>query len=241
MIPTVKKSIFCTLALLTFATFALSLALLTPWTARANTVAIDDQAHVLDVSSVQAEAAKLSAGVFIYTTTTFTGDQDALNQDARNRLPNQQTIDIGIDTVNRNVSVQAGTGVKISTDQAQNAVDAFINQFKTGGYSGATIAALDSLQTSLTGGSSEMTPAGKVVLGIVLTLFVLLIVLVVRAFRRRLKNPPDKYTRQRRSAYRGSSSSHSSSDVWIGSSSSWDSGSSSGGGGDFGGGAGGHF
>ncbi|HLZ58505.1 MAG TPA: hypothetical protein VKR06_16325 [Ktedonosporobacter sp.] len=240
MIPTVKKSIFCTLALLTFATFALSLALLTPWTARANTVAIDDQAHVLDVSSVQAEAAKLSAGVFIYTTTTFTGDQDALNQDARNRLPNQQTIDIGIDTVNRNVSVQAGTGVKISTDQAQNAVDAFINQFKTGGYSGATIAALDSLQTSLTG-SSEITPAGKVVLGIVLTLFVLLIVLVVRAFRRRLKNPPDKYTRQRRSAYRGSSSSHSSSDVWIGSSSSWDSGSSSGGGGDFGGGAGGHF
>src|SRR5579859_6234490 len=151
MIPTVKKSIFCTLALLTFATFALSLALLTPWTARANTVAIDDQAHVLDVSSVQAEAAKLSAAVFIYTTKTFTGDQDALNQDARSRLPNQQTIDIGVDTVNRNVSVQAGSGVKISNDQAQNAADAFISQFQARGYSGATIAALDSLQAALTG------------------------------------------------------------------------------------------
>src|SRR5579859_1951268 len=250
MTPGVHRGIHLIVSLLVAMILALTPVLLTSWGALANTATIDDQAHVLDVNQVQAEAAKLSAAVFIYTTKTFTGDQDALNQDARSRLPNQQTIDIGVDTVNRNVSVQAGSGVKISNDQAQNAADAFISQFQARGYSGATIAALDSLQAALTGSAptnqGEMTPAGKVVAGILLIFSLLLIVLGVRSYPRYRKNL----------ARRGSLSSGSSSnDMLVSSwwsqshhsgshSSSWHSGGSSGdfgGGGDSGGGGGGHF
>jgi len=139
--------------------------------------------------------------------------------------------------VNRNVSVQAGTGIKISNNQAQDAIDAFTSQFQAGGYTGATITAIDSLHASLTGtpGQSEMTPAGKVVGGILLVGLIILILLVVRSWVRAAKNlQRSTNTSSSHSTYTRSSSSSSSY-------SSYDSGSSSSSGGDSGGGAGGHF
>src|SRR5689334_10273571 len=103
----------------------LVLVLLIPLNAMASAVSIIDQAHVLNVNQVRAEGAKLPNALFILTTATFTGDLDALNRDARQKLPNQQAIVIEVDTEHRNLSVQAGTSVNLSDEQASYAVRDF--------------------------------------------------------------------------------------------------------------------
>ena len=127
----------------------------------ADSVTIDDRAKVLDASQVQAEAAKLPYAMLIYTTRTFQGDQDALNQATRDRLPNQDAVDIGIDVTRRHLSIQSGTNVPLSDSQASDAVDAFRSNFNNGDYTGATIAAIDSLLNAFgvggTAGSSSGT------------------------------------------------------------------------------------
>lgn len=87
--------------------------------------------------------------MLIYTTKTFSGDQDALNQATRKRLPDQNSIAIGIDTAQRHLSIQSGTEVPLSDSQASDAVDAFRASFSNEGYTGATIAAIDSLSNTL--------------------------------------------------------------------------------------------
>src|SRR3989454_10578450 len=94
-----RRSIFACLALVT----VFSLFLLTTVNVHANTVTISDQAGVLNAGMVQAEAAKLPVPILIFTSKTFTGDQNALNQSAREALPDQNAIAIGIDTVHRNL------------------------------------------------------------------------------------------------------------------------------------------
>ena len=164
---------------------AFSLFLLTALNAQANTVTIDDQSRVLDVGKVRAEAAKLANSMLIYTTKTFNGDQNALNQRTREQLPNQDSIAIGIDTVQRHLSIESGTNVKLSDSQASDAVSAFRNNYNGGDYTGATIAAIDSLQSALTGGGSSSNPVG-VVIGILIALgAIILAVFAVIRFRRR--------------------------------------------------------
>ena len=146
----IRRSIVACLALVTLC----ALLLLTTGNVLASTVNINDQAGVLDAGSVQAEAAKLSVPILIYTTETFTGDQSALDQSTREQLPDQDSIAIGIDTVHRNLSIEAGTNVQLSDSQASDAVSAFVSNYHTGGtYTSATIAALDSVQNALSGGS----------------------------------------------------------------------------------------
>jgi hypothetical protein len=227
---------------------ALSFVLLSPLETLANTVTIIDQSHVLNAGQVQAEAAELPVALLIYTTNTFQGDIDALNQDARHHLPNQQTIVIDIDTVNRNLSIQSGTSVKLSDSQASDAVAAFTNRFSTGGYTGATMAAIDSLRGSLAGESTTITPLGRSVGAILLIALVIAIILMVRSSRKasRMKGTPYDPTvdvtyvphHHRARAYHSDSSYDGGSTY-----SSHDSGGGVGGssGGDFGGGAGGHF
>ena len=150
----VPRSILACLALVTVC----ALFLLTTVTVQADTVTINDQAGVLDTGRVQAEAAQLPVPVLIYTTDTFTGDQDALDQSTRAQLPDQNTIAIGIDTVNKHVSIEAGTSVQVSDSQASDAVSAFQSNYNGGDYTGATRAALDSLLYSLNnalGGSNS--------------------------------------------------------------------------------------
>jgi hypothetical protein len=145
----IRHSIFACLALVTVC----SLFLLTTLPVEADTVTINDQAGVLDAGRVQAEAAKLPVPMLIYTTDSFTGDQDALNTYTREQLPNQDAIAIGIDTGHRNLSIEAGTNVQLSDSQASDAVSAFRSNYDNGGdYTSATIAALDSVQNALSGG-----------------------------------------------------------------------------------------
>jgi hypothetical protein len=149
----IRRSIFACLALVTVC----ALFLLTTVNVQASTVTINDQAGVLDSGRVQADAAQLPDPMLIYTTETFTGDQDALNQSTREQLPNQDSIAIGIDTVHRHLSIEAGTNVQLSDSQASDAVSAFRSNYDNGGdYTSATLAAIDSMQNALSEGGIDL-------------------------------------------------------------------------------------
>ena len=174
----IRRSILSCLALVTM----FSLFLLTTLNVQANTVTIKDQAGVLNPGRVQAEAAKLPVPILIYTTKTFNGDQDALYQYTREQLPNQNSIAIGIDTVHRHLSIESGTNVQLSDSQASDALNAFQNNYNGGDYTGATLAAIDSLQNSLSGGRSSgggITPLGVVVAILLCLMLVVFIVIVI--------------------------------------------------------------
>ena len=78
----IRRSIVVCLALVTVC----ALFLLTTVNVLASTVTINDQAGVLDAGRVQADAAQLPDPMQIFTTETFTGDQDALNTYTRAML-----------------------------------------------------------------------------------------------------------------------------------------------------------
>jgi len=168
-----------------------ALFLLTTVRAQASTVTINDQAGVLNAVEVQADAAQLPVPVLIYTTQTFTGDQDALNQFTREQLPDQNSIAIGIDTVHRNISIEAGTSVQLSDSQTSDAVSAFVSNYHGGDYTGATIAAIDSLKGAL--GSGGMSPLGVAVL-ILLGLVIVGLFVIARRQRRRDGSDGTPYT-----------------------------------------------
>jgi hypothetical protein len=163
---------------------AFSLCLFTTLSVQANTVTINDLSGVLDAGKVRTEAAKLSKPLLIFTTKTFSGDQNALDQSTRAQLPTQDAIAIGIDTQQRHLSIEGGTRVQLSDSQAGDALSAFKNNFHGGDYTGATIAAIDSLQAALSGGGSSITPLG-IVIAIVLAggVIILLMIVILRGRR----------------------------------------------------------
>ncbi len=142
---------------------AFSFLLVTSLSAEANAVTITDQARVLDGGRVQAEASKLANPIVIFTTRTFGGDQHALNQAAREQLPTQDAVAIEIDTTHRHLSIESGIKVKLSNDQASDAVSAFKDSFHDGDYTGATIAAIDAVRDALNGGGSSLSTVGAIV------------------------------------------------------------------------------
>ena len=218
----------------------------------ANTVTINDQSGVLDSNKVRSDAAQLPVSVLIYTTRTFTGDQTALDNDARSHLSGTNMVDIAIDTVQRHLSIQSGSQVKLSDGQASNAVDAFKNNFNNGDYTGATIAAVDSIHDALTGGTSSggMTPIGTIVASILGVAFLLIVVLaIVVAIRNRRRGGPPRNGGRRwgNQEWNNGNRGYYPYPVYTngannpGSSGSYGGAGSSFGGGGFGGGAGGSF
>lgn len=177
-------AIFIPLAII----MALALVLLTNMNASANTVTINDQAGVLDQGKVQSEAAKLSVPVLIYTTKTFSGDSDTFQQQTHSMLPDQHFLAIGVDTVHRFFAVEGGSNVRLSDDQANNALQAFKSNYNGGDYTGAMIAAIDSVRDSLSGGSgSGIIPIGiitAIILGVGILVVIILVVVVTRRRRR---------------------------------------------------------
>ena len=170
----------------------LSLIILTTLNAQANTVTINDASHVLDAGKVRSEAAQFPDPLLVYTTNTFTGNQESFNQQTRQYINNAQEVVIGIDTAQHHLSVESGTSAKLSDSQASDAVTAFKDSFNGGDYTGATISAIDSVQSSLGGGSpNRITPAGIVVavlLGI--GAVILVVILFIRRRTTRGGGPP---------------------------------------------------
>lgn len=174
----IRRSIVACLALVTVC----ALLLLNTVNVQASTITINDQAGVLDAGRVQAEAEQLP--ILIFTTKTFTGEKDAFNQYTREQLPNQDSIAIGIDTVHVTISIVAGTNVQLSNSQANDAYSAAVSNYESGGgYTGATLAAIDSLKGAL-GGGGGMTPLGMAVL-ILLGLVVVGLIVIAKRWRRR--------------------------------------------------------
>src|SRR6266487_6468082 len=134
----------------TLAAFCLLLAT-TPG-ALADTVKISDKAGVLNTSQVQSEAANLPYPVNIYTMNNFTGSESAFNQEAvrtLNDLHNPRLIVIAIDTQHKFLAIVGGKSVSTSNSVYNDAVNAFKSNYHGGDYTGATIASLRSLQSSL--------------------------------------------------------------------------------------------
>jgi hypothetical protein len=115
---------------------------------------------------------------YLYTTKTFNGDQDALNRSTREQLPNQNAIAIGIDTIHRNLSIEAGTNVRLSDSQASDALSAFQNNYHGGDYTGATIAALDSILGTYNSQNTSNLP-GDTITVVTLGIFLGIIGIVV--------------------------------------------------------------
>lgn len=122
----------------------------------ANTVNISDQANVLNTSQVQSVASQLNYPVNIYTTSTFTGSQQAFNAQVDAKIAQKTLIIIAIDTVHHYLRVAGGTTIPLKQYQYDNAFSAFKSNFSSGaGYTNSTIAALQSLQSSLSSTSSN--------------------------------------------------------------------------------------
>ena len=132
------------------ATFAtICLLLITTLGALADTVHISDKAGVLNTSQVQSEAAKLPYPVNIYTMNNFTVSESAFNQEAVRTLHdanNPRLIIIAIDTGNKFLAIVGGKDVSTSNSVYNDAINAFKSNYNGGDYTGATIAALRSLQ-----------------------------------------------------------------------------------------------
>jgi hypothetical protein len=131
---------------------AFCLLLVTTMGALADTVNIFDKAGVLNTSKVQSEAENLPYPVNIYTMNNFTGTETAFNQEAvrtLNDAHNPRLIIIAIDTRNKFLAIVGGKSVSTSNSVYNDAVNAFKSNYNGGDYTGATIAALHSLQSSL--------------------------------------------------------------------------------------------
>ncbi|HZU70977.1 MAG TPA: hypothetical protein VFA09_27115 [Ktedonobacteraceae bacterium] len=125
----------------------------------ADTVTINDQAGVLDQNKVRSQAQQLPYPVSIYTVNNFTGTSSDFDQRTKSHITNSRLIVIAIDTVHHHLTIVGGSSVPLSNSQYNEAVNAFRSNYSSGGYTGATIAALNSLQSAL--GSSNASSSGS--------------------------------------------------------------------------------
>lgn len=128
----------------------LCLLLLTTVGVFAGNVNIHDDARVLNASSVQSAASQLPYAMDIYTVNNFQGTKaDFAQRTASHIGGNANLIVMAIDTVNHYVYIKAGNNVPLSSSEATTAISAFSSNYNSGGYTGATVAAIQSLQNSL--------------------------------------------------------------------------------------------
>ncbi|TMC15383.1 MAG: hypothetical protein E6J34_22310 [Chloroflexi bacterium] len=144
------------------ALLALCLLLVTTIGAIANTVNVSDQAGVLNVSQVRNAASSLAYPIDIYTANNFNGSTSAFDQKARDKLSSPNLIVIAIDTLHKHLTVVSGKSVPLSSSQTNDAVRAFTGSFKGGDYTGATIAAVQSLNNALASSNNGNRPAPTV-------------------------------------------------------------------------------
>lgn len=131
----------------------ISLLFVTTTTVLAATVNINDQARVLDQNKVRNAAQSLPYPVNIYTVNNFTGTSSDFDQQARSHISSPNSIVIAIDTVHHHLTIVGGSKVPLSDSQYNEAINAFRSNYSSGGYTGATIAAINSLRSSLGSGS----------------------------------------------------------------------------------------
>ncbi|SRR5579883_96252 len=121
----------------------------------ASTVHVYDQAGVLNASQVQSAAQSLPYPMDIYTTNTYNGNSSSFIQQTRSHITSANLIVMAIDTRHHYLAIEGGSSVPLSNSQYSSAVNAFTSNYNSGGYTGATIAAINSLRSSLGASSSS--------------------------------------------------------------------------------------
>ena len=112
---------------------------------------VNDNANVLNITQVKNEAKKLTYSLVISTYNNFTGTQAQFSQQTLdNASGNPDLIVIDIDAIHRYISIGRGSDVPLTKSQISEASNAFVSYFHThnGDYTGASIAAIDSLLNS---------------------------------------------------------------------------------------------
>lgn len=160
-----------------------------------NAVHVYDNAGVLDTSRVQNEASSLPKPIDIYTVSSFNGTKADFNRTTASKLGNNpDLIVMAIDTQHHYLAIVGGKNVPLSNSQYNEAVSAFRSSFGNGDYTGATVAAVDSLRNSL--GATSTAPGGGIFSGFLGALLciglIVLAVIVVGGFvaRRRFMGAP---------------------------------------------------
>jgi hypothetical protein len=95
----------------------------------ASTVQIQDDAHVLNATTVQTDAATLPVGVSIWTTTQDAASKPTFNTDVTNKISATFPIVIGINTQARHESIQIGPRAGLSQSEAVSAASTANNAF----------------------------------------------------------------------------------------------------------------
>jgi hypothetical protein len=134
---------------------SICLLFVTTTTVLAASVNINDQAKVLDQNKVRSAAQNLPYPVNIYTVNNFTGTSSDFDQQARSHITSPNLIVIAIDTAHHHLTIVGGSKVPLSNSQYNEAINAFRSNYSSGGYTGATIAAINALQSSLSSGSGN--------------------------------------------------------------------------------------
>lgn len=110
-----------------------------------------DHAHVLDSSRLQSAASKLPNSLTIYTTSTFQGTQADFQRTTTQQLNGaSDLIVMAIDTTHRYVYIVRGPNVQLSGAGINQAVSSFAASFNNGDYTSASLAAIRSMQSSIT-------------------------------------------------------------------------------------------
>lgn len=172
----------------------------------AGTVQIQDDAHVLNATVVQNDAATLPVGVYIWATTQDAASKSTFDTDVKNKVSATFPIVLGVNTQSRHETIQIGSQAGIPQNVAlaaeSNANRAFVTAMRNSqDYTAAVTAALDNLRTSLTAARRGHAPAQPVArhsrgTGGIGLLFILLllgaVVGVIVLLRRRGRSGPGR-------------------------------------------------
>lgn len=160
---------------------ALCLLFATSLTTLADTVRLSDEAGVLNASQIKSEGSKLTYPLDVYTTNIFNGTAAGFVQRTIvSHLTSNRLIVIAIDTTHRFLAIVGGSSVPLSKTQYTTAGTAFKNNINGNDYTGATIAAIKSLESSLGIGTKSgpvSTTAVLIVVGVIVGIIVLLIII----------------------------------------------------------------
>jgi hypothetical protein len=189
--------------LLTAALVAAGSALLLAVPAAASTVTVNDEAGVLNVTTVQNEAANLQVPIYIWTTTQDATNKSVFDSDVQAKVSSQFPIVLGINTQAKHEAIRIGEASGFTQDSANSAASSANSAFdgvmrSRNDYTGAVQAALTSLRSSLGNRSSgeQSTSHGSSVFGGIVLLIIVVVVVAVlaRVFRgrrgRRMAGPP---------------------------------------------------
>jgi hypothetical protein len=179
---------------------AAAAALLLAGPASASTVDIVDEAHVLDATAVQNEAATLPVPITIWTTTQDAANKSTFDNDVRAKVTSAFPVVLGINTQAKHETLQIGRQAGLSQSAAisaeQSANSAFDSTMRSqNNYTAAVQAALTNLNGSLRarGGTrngaapsnsgSNSSVGTFIVFGVIVIVVILAVALIRRLFR----------------------------------------------------------